>query len=134
MTRPRILIILKDPNFIKSNLSLGLVVQINIIFVFGVLFRRYALFLFLKVGSLTLFLSANSFILLLKKIKSCRSFFCSLWNFFTYINICGTNSSHCCVSSDTSASKLLFIKNRVLLIMLYSEILYASILISNNLI
>ena len=48
MTGPRTFIILKDPNLVKSNLSLGFVVQINIIFVFSVFYRRYTLFFFFK--------------------------------------------------------------------------------------
>ena len=43
ITGPRIFTILKDPSFAKSNLLLGFVIQINIIFVFGVLRRRYTL-------------------------------------------------------------------------------------------
>ena len=50
VTSPGIFIILKNLNFIKSNLSLGLVVRINVIFVFSVLYRRYTLFLFLRVS------------------------------------------------------------------------------------
>ena len=75
--RPRIFAILKGPSFAKSNLLLGFVVWINITFMFGILYRKYTLSLFLRVGPLTLFLLANFFIILLKKIKSCRSSFCS---------------------------------------------------------
>ena len=42
--------ILKDPNLAKFNLLLGRVVWINIIFVLGVLYRRYTLIFFLRVG------------------------------------------------------------------------------------
>ena len=73
MTGPRTFKILKGPNLAKFSLLLGLVIWINIIFVFSVLYRRYTLFLFLRVGSRTLFLLVNSFIFLLKKIKSRRS-------------------------------------------------------------
>ena len=73
VTSPRTFKILKDPNFAKSNLLLGLVIQINIIFVFGVLYRKYTLFFFLKVNPLTLLLSVNFFIILSKYIRSYSS-------------------------------------------------------------
>ena len=41
---------LKNFNLVISNLSLSLVIQINIIFVLGILYKRYTLFLFLKVS------------------------------------------------------------------------------------
>ena len=75
VTNPKTFKILKGSNLAKSNLLLGHVIEINIIFVFGVLCRIYTLFFFLRVGPRTLFLSANSFIFLLKKVKSCRSSF-----------------------------------------------------------
>ena len=50
VTSSKIFKILKDPNLVKFNLLLGLVVWINIIFVLGVLFKRYTLFFFLRVG------------------------------------------------------------------------------------
>ena len=75
VTNPKTFIILKDPSLVKSNLLLNLVVRINIIFIFGVLYRRYTLFFFSRVSPLTLFLSANFFIFLLKKVKSYHNFF-----------------------------------------------------------
>ena len=69
ITGPRTFEILKGPNLVKSNLLLNRVVQINIIFILGILYKRYTLFFFLRVSPLTLFLLANSFIFLLKKIK-----------------------------------------------------------------
>ena len=45
--------ILKDFNLVKFNLSLSLVVYINIVFVFGILRKRYTLFFFLRVSPLT---------------------------------------------------------------------------------
>ena len=47
---PRTVIILKNNNFAKFNLLLGLVVQKNIIFVFNIFFKRYTLFSFLRVS------------------------------------------------------------------------------------
>ena len=70
--------ILKDFNLAKSNLLLGRVVYINIIFVLGIFCRRYTLFFFLRVSPRTLFLLANFFIFLLKKIKLYWSSFCNL--------------------------------------------------------
>ena len=55
VTGSRTFIILKDLSLAKSNLLLGYVVWINIIFVLGILYRRYTLFFFLKVSSRTLF-------------------------------------------------------------------------------
>ena len=78
MTGPKTLKILKDFNLAKSNLLLSRVVWINIIFIFGVLYKRYILFPSLRVSPLTLFLLANFFISLLKKIKSYRSLFYNL--------------------------------------------------------
>ena len=51
VTNPRTFKILKNLSFIKFNLLLGLMAWINIISVFGVLCRRYTLFLFLRVSS-----------------------------------------------------------------------------------
>ena len=62
VTNPRTFAILKSSSFVKFSLLLSLVVWINIIFVFGVLCRRYTLFLFLRVGPWTFFLVANFFI------------------------------------------------------------------------
>ena len=50
MTDPRTLITLKGPSLVKFNLLLGLVVWINIIFVFSILYKRYTLSLFLRVS------------------------------------------------------------------------------------
>ena len=55
ITGSRTLKTLKNSNLAKSNLLLNHVVQINIIFVLGVLCRKYTLFFFLKVSPLTLF-------------------------------------------------------------------------------
>ena len=41
---------LKNSNLAKSNLSLSLIIQINIIFVLGIFYKRYTLFFFLRVG------------------------------------------------------------------------------------
>ena len=79
MTGPRTLIILNNFSLAKFNLSLSFVIQINVTFVFGVLYKKYTLFLFLRVSPRTLLLSANSFIFLLKKVKSCQSSSCNLW-------------------------------------------------------
>ena len=129
----RTLKILKDFNLAKSNLLLGYVVQINIIFILGVFYKRYILFFFLRVSPLTLFISANSFIFLLKKIRFYQSSFYNSWISSTNITICGTSSLYFLVSIKTSTSNPLFIKNRVLLVVLYSDVLYASISIGNNL-
>ena len=51
VTGPRTLKILKGFNLAKSNLLLSYIVWINIIFVFGVLHKRYTLFFFLRVSS-----------------------------------------------------------------------------------
>ena len=125
--------ILKNSNLIKSNLLLGRVIQINIIFVFSIFYRRYTLFFSLKVGPQTLFLSANSFIFLLKKIKFCRSFSYNSQIFSTFITVYSTNFLYFLISIKMSASNPLFIKNGVFLVVLYSDILYASILMSSNL-
>ena len=100
---------------------------------FGVLCRKYTLSFFLRVGPLTLLLSANFFIVLLKNNKSYLSSFYNLWISSTIIIVYSTNPSHFLISSETSALNPLFIKNRVLLVILYSDVLYASILMGNNL-
>ena len=71
--------------------------------------------------------------LLLKKVKFCYSLFYNSWISFTVITICGTNSSHFFIFIETSALNPLFMKNGVLLVILYSDVLYASILMSSNL-
>ena len=48
----RTLTILKNFSLAKFDLSLSLVVQINIIFVFNILYKRYTLFFFFKSWSL----------------------------------------------------------------------------------
>ena len=133
VTNPRTFIILKNFSLAKSSLLLGLVVWINIIFVFSVFCRRYTLFFFLKVSSQTLFLFANFFMTWLKNIKSCRSSFYSLWILFTITTKYSTNSSHSFISNKISASNSLFIKNAVLLVILHLEVLYAVIPMGNNL-
>ena len=50
VTSPRTFKTLKDFNLVKSNLLLGFVVQINIIFVLNILYKRYTLSFSLKVG------------------------------------------------------------------------------------
>ena len=75
MTGSRTLKILKDPSLVKSDLLLGLVIRINIIFILGILCRRYTLFLFLRVGPQTLFIFMNFFITLLTNTKFYYSFF-----------------------------------------------------------
>ena len=50
VTNPRILKILKGSNLAKSNLSLNYVIQINVIFIFSVYFKKYTLSFFLKVS------------------------------------------------------------------------------------
>ena len=134
ITNSRTFKILKNPSFIKSNLLLGLIIYINIIFIFGILCIVYTLSLFLKVSPQTLFLIIHFFITLLKNIKFYRSFFYNSWILSTIITICGTNSSHFLVFNKTLALNPLFIKNRVLLVVLYSKVLYVIILIGNNLI
>ena len=133
ITSPRTLTILKDPSFAKFNLSLSLMVWINIILIFNILYRRYTLFLSLRVSLQTFFLLANSFIFLLKKVKFCQSLFYNLWISFTLITICGINSSHFFIFNKILALNPLFIKNRVLLVVLYFKVLYASIPMGNNL-
>ena len=100
---------------------------------FSVLYKRYTLFFFLKVSFLTLFLSANFFIILLKKTKLWRSSSYNSWISSTIIIIYGTNSSHFLVFIETSTLNPLFMKNRVLFVVLYSEVFYVIILIGNNL-
>ena len=51
VTGPKIFIILQGSSLAKSNLLLNCVILINIIFILGVLCRRYTLFSFLRVGS-----------------------------------------------------------------------------------
>ena len=134
MTGPRAFIILKDFSLVKSNLLLGLMIWINIIFVFSIFYRKYIfIFFFLRVGPRTLFLSANFFIILLKNIRLCCNFFYNLQISSTYITIYSINSSHFLIFNKISASNLLFMKNGVLLVILCSEILYASILMGNSL-
>ena len=133
MTGPRTLKILKSFNLIKSNLLLGRVVWINIIFMFDIFCRKYTLFLSLRVSPRTFFLSVNSFIFLLRKIKFYQSFSYNLQISFTITTIYNTRSSHFLISIKTSASNLLFIKNGVLLVILCSDVLYASIPMGNNL-
>ena len=129
----KIFIILKGSSLAKFNLLLSFVVWTNVIFVFSVLYKRYTLFLFLRVSSWTLFLLVNFFITLLKNVKLCRNFFGNLWISSIYNIVCNLNSSHSLISSETSASNPLFIKNGVLLVVLYLEVLYISILIGNSL-
>ena len=50
ITGSRTLKILKDPNLAKSNLSLSYMILINIIFVLGILYKRYILFFSLRVS------------------------------------------------------------------------------------
>ena len=71
VTGPKTFKILKGSNLAKFNLLLGYVVWINIIFILGILCRRYTLSLFLKVSPQTLLLLAHFFITLLKNIKLC---------------------------------------------------------------
>ena len=130
---PRIFKILKGPNLVKFNLSLSRVVWINVIFVFSVLYKRYTLSLFLRVGPQTLFLLMNFFIFLLKKLKFCQSLFYNLWISFIIIIICGTSSLHFLIFIKMLVLNPLFIKNGVLLVILCSDILYASIPIGNSL-
>ena len=131
--RPQIFNILNGSSFAKSNFSLGFVVRINVTFVFGVFYRWYTLFLFLRVSSQAFFLLASLFIILLKKIKSYFNFFYSLWILSTFTTTCDTNSSHRLVSSKTSASNPLFAKNRIILMVLCSKVLYVSIPIGSSL-
>ena len=133
ITSSRTFKILKGLSLVKSNLLLSLIIQINIIFIFSVLYRRYTLSLFLKVSPLTLFLLANFFIILLKNTKLWRSFFYNLWISFTVIIIYDINSSHFLIFIKTLALNSLFMKNGVLLVILYFEVLYASILMGNSL-
>ena len=133
VTNSRIFETLKGPNLAKSNLLFGHVIWINIVFMFGVLCRRYTLFFFLRVSSLTLLLLVNFFIILLKNIKFCLSFFYNLWISFTITIIYSINSSHFLVSNKMSALNPLFMKNGVLLVVLCFNILYASILMGSNL-
>ena len=133
ITSSRTLKIFKNFNLAKFNLLLSRVVQINIIFVLGILCRRYILFFFLRVSPLTLFLLINFFIALLKKIKFCWSFSYNLWIFSTIITIYNISSSYSLISIKTLALNFLFIENGVLLVILYSDVLYASILMGNNL-
>ena len=119
---PRNFTILKNSSLAKSNLSLNLIIWINIIFIFSVFFQKVYLSLFLRVSSRTLFLLANFFITLLKNNKLCRSSSYNLWILSISVVIYNTNSSHFLISSKTSVLNLLFIKNGVLLIILYSEV------------
>ena len=50
ITRPKIFIILKGSSLIKSNLLLGLMIWINVIFMFSIFFKRYTLSFSLRVG------------------------------------------------------------------------------------
>ena len=133
VTSPKTFIILKGFSLAKFNLLLSYVIQINIVFVLSVYYKRYTLSPFLRVGPLTLFLSANFFILLLKKIKFYRSLSYNSQISSTIIIVCGTNSSHFLISIKMLALNPLFIKNGVLLVVLCSNILYASILMGNSL-
>ena len=78
VTGSRIFKILKGSNLAKSNLSLSRVVRINIIFILDILYRRYTLFFFLRVGPQTFLLLITFFITLLKKTKFYRSLFYNL--------------------------------------------------------
>ena len=118
----RIFAILKGFNFVKFNLLLSLVVQINIIFMFNIFYRRCILFFFLRVGPQTLFLLVNFFITLLKNIRLSRSLFYNLWILSIYIIACGTNSLHFCILSKTSTLNLLFSKNRLIFVVLCLEV------------
>ena len=133
ITGPRIFKILKGSSLAKFNLLLNCVVRINIIFILGILYRRYTLFFFLRVSPLTLFLLANFFMFLLKKTKSCWSLFYNMWISFTVITIYNTNSSHFLIFIKILTLNLLFMKNGVLLVVLCSNVLYTSILMGNSL-
>ena len=51
ITGPKTLTILKDSSLVKFNLLLSLIIWINIIFIFSIFYKKYTLFLFLKVNS-----------------------------------------------------------------------------------
>ena len=130
---PKTFKILKSFSLVKSNLLLSLVVLINIIFVFSIFYKKYALFSSLRVSPQIFFLLVNFFIILLKNIKSyCSSVYNSQISSII-ITIYYTNSSHSFISSETSALNPLFIKNGVLLVMLYLEVLYAIIPMGSSL-
>ena len=73
VTGSRTFKILKNSNLAKFSLLLDFVVWINVVFMFGVFYRRYILSLFLRVSSLTLLLLVNFLIILLKNTKFCLS-------------------------------------------------------------
>ena len=50
ITGPRTLKILKGSSLTKFNLLLNYIIWINIIFVLGILYKKYILFLFLRVS------------------------------------------------------------------------------------
>ena len=133
VTNSRTFKILKGSNLAKSNLLLSRVIQINIIFVLNIFYRRYTLFLSLRVNSLTFLLSINFLIILLKNTKFQQNLFCSSWISSTIITVYSTNSSYFLIFIETSASNPLFMKNRVLLVILCSKVLYTIIPIGNNL-
>ena len=59
-----------DPNFIKSNLSLGLVIQIKVVLVLDIYCKKYTLSSFFRISLLILKVSAYFFIFLLKNSMS----------------------------------------------------------------
>ena len=134
ITNPRTFIILKDFNLVKSSLSLSLIILINIIFILGILYRKYTLFFFLRVSPQTLFLLVNFLITLLKNTRFYHSFFYNSWIFSTIIIKYNTNSSHSLISNKILALNPLFMKNGVLLVILYLEVLYTIISMGNSLI
>ena len=132
MTGSRTFVILKGFSLIKFNLLLSNNLDKYYFCVWCFLQKIHFIF-FLRVSSQTLFLLINFFIFLLKNIKFYQSFLCNSWISSTIITIYNTISSHFLISNKTSASNPLFIKNRVLPVILYSDILYVSIPTGNNL-
>ena len=132
MTGPKTFIVLKNLSFAKSNLLLSFIIQINVIFMFDIFYKKCTLFFFLKVSPRTLLLPVNFFINLLKNIKLSYNLFYKIWISFIYSVMCGTNSSHFYILSKISTLNPLLANNGVLVIVLCSEVLYASIPIDSS--
>ena len=119
---PNIFVIRNNPNFAKSNLLFGLIIQMKVILVLGIYRKRYTLSPFLRVGPLTLKVSAYFFIY---RLKNLISYYNSLWIWLIssiIISASWTNSWNVCFSRVISASNSLLVKKDVFPIMAWTKV------------
>ena len=87
---PNTFAIQNSSNFIKSNLSLGLVIWIKVILILDIYYKRYNLSLFFRISILILKVFIYFFILLLKNSMSFLKLFYNLWIFLILISVLAT--------------------------------------------